>query len=401
MVADRLGGGLVERGQVALEVHPADDMYLFSRALTATPSLGVMAYFRAGLQIYDTIEQIITWYFGGFDNVEKFCDFACGYGRSTRFLSARMEPSKIWGVEILPEAVEFQGDVLGVHAVQSATDPDDLELAGPFDMVFVSSLFSHLPGRTFSRWLDRLHALLAPRGLLVVSVHDVAILDEAEHGAMPEEGILFVQSTEVAALDTADYGATFVTPAYMQAAIEALADPAATHWRLPQALCFEQDLYLIPKGEPRVTAAPEIGRGCAGAVDHVAFASKRVLSLDGWAACLDAPGARVSLWADGTRLGTVEPSGHRPDVAAHLRSYRPDHLASGWQIDVEVPRALRRRETVLSIYAEGADGAGPGFQLHCAPLGVLCPMPSIGQKAAYELRHLRGVVDKTAKRLHL
>jgi len=384
-----------------LEVHAADDMYLFSRALTATPALGAMAYFRAGLQIYDTIERIVDWYFGGFDNVEKFCDFACGYGRSTRFVSARMGPSKIWGVEILPEAVEFQAEVFGVHGVQSATNPDELKLDGGFDMIFVSSLFSHLPDRTFSRWLNRLHGLLAPGGLLVVSVHDVAILDEAEHGSMPNDGILFVRSTEVAALDTADYGATFVTPAYMRRAIEGLTDAPATFWRLPQTLCFEQDLYLVPKGEPRTTAAPKIGRGSAGAVDHVAFASKSVLSLDGWAACLDAPGALVSIWADGIRLGSVEPSGRRPDVAAHLRSDRSDHVASGWQIDVEVPRELRRRETVVLVYAESADGAGPGFPLHCAPLGVLCPMPSIGQKVAYELWHRgwRGVLNKAASKV--
>src|SRR5690348_3797261 len=53
----------------------------------------VLVYFRQGLEIMSAIRQIVNWKFQNLANVNTFLDFACGYGRSSRFLVTEIAPS--------------------------------------------------------------------------------------------------------------------------------------------------------------------------------------------------------------------------------------------------------------------------------------------------------------------
>ena len=104
-----------------------DEMFLFDlhhqhngdRRRTA------IAYYSIGSRIYGTIQQLADWHFGGLDNVGSFLDFACGYGRSTRFLSRVLPPDRIWACDIYPDAVAFQKRYYGVNGIDSVPDPAD------------------------------------------------------------------------------------------------------------------------------------------------------------------------------------------------------------------------------------------------------------------------------------
>ena len=388
-----------ELAHASLRVHPSDDMFAFSWNLTSTPELGIMAYFRAGLQIHDTWSQIARWYFGSVDAITSACDFASGYGRSTRFLASTLPPDRVWSVEILDAAVEFQGTEYGVHAVRSATDPDRWSSPQQFDYIFVSSLFSHLPDATFRRWLATLHSSLAPGGLLAFSVHDDALLKPEEFGQMPPNGLLFIASSEVSDLSTEDYGATFVTEDYVAAAIKEVTG-RSDYWRLPQALCFEQDIYLVPNEPVPDRSAPEIGRGVAGVVDTVRL-SEGVLTLTGWAADLDSEHepALVTVELDGTKLGMSRPDVARPDVAEHLRSTQPIHASCGWRGSFPVGSKSLNAEQILLVKAYPGDGSGPGFVLHSVPLGDLVAVPKAGAsqlpfQVASKLEHLADLLRR-------
>src|SRR3954454_1396751 len=90
------------RRRPTLRVHADDDMFKFAWDSTSTTQLAVFSYFRAGIQIFETAREIVEWRFGSFEKLDSFCDFAAGYGRSTRFLAAAMDPDRIWAAEILP-----------------------------------------------------------------------------------------------------------------------------------------------------------------------------------------------------------------------------------------------------------------------------------------------------------
>lgn len=71
-----------------------------------------------------------------------------------------------------------------------------------FDMIWVASLFSHLPDRLFRAWLTKLHALLAPGGVLCFSVRD----ESQFVGQMPAEGFVYRPESEQIPIDASIYG---------------------------------------------------------------------------------------------------------------------------------------------------------------------------------------------------
>jgi SAM-dependent methyltransferase len=334
--------------RASLAVHPDDDMFAFSVGATGSAALGAMAYFRAGISIDDTINQIIDWRFDGADRVRSFLDFAAGYGRSTRFLVEHVPAERICVGEIQPDSLTFQATQFGVRTMQSTTDPAQLDVAECFDVVFISSLFTHLPGHTFGRWLAKLWEFVAPGGVIIFSVHDEALNDT---GVELTDGFAFIPSTEVAALSTDDYGTNFTTEAFVRSKIGAAigADHAASAIRLPRALCFMQDVWVVCNGAP--PAKPiAYESGPSGAVDQLALSGKSLTAI-GWAAdtgfCTGDRSshriAEVLLYLNGSRIGRAVPRDERPDVGPHLG--KPDDPLiqnSGWTASVRRRGGLRR-----------------------------------------------------------
>ena len=312
-----------------LRVAASDEMYVYSEQTCGSRILGLMAYFRAGLQINDAVKQIMAWHFGTERGATRFLDFASGYGRSTRFLTQDLGPDRIWASDILPDAMNFQSDQFGVHTIASTTKPEGFNPGMQFDCIFVSSLFSHLPETTFTRWLWKLYSLLAPGGLLIFSVHNEATLPPGT--PMPRSGIHFIPLTEIPSLDVGDYGATIVADHFVQTAILAVTG-VPEHHRIAQGLCFTQDLYLVGKG--RLKAAPvPFQYGPNGCVDFCRWTEPEKMKVTGWA--FDATEGervvRVDIHYNGTLRGSCELNHFRPDVAAFLgHSGRPEAVRSGW-----------------------------------------------------------------------
>jgi SAM-dependent methyltransferase len=281
-------------------------------------------------------------------------DFACGYGRSLRFTIQDFGRDRVWGSEILPDAVAFIGDELGAHRVSSTTRPDELEMDGGFDVIFVSSLFSHLPERTFAPWLRELHRRLGPDGLLVFSVHDELLLPEGAE--LSPAGIYFRPSTEVEALDVQDYGATVVSESFVSRAID-LATGHDVYRRFPTALCFEQDLYVVPADREADLERLSVTHGPQGAIDGCHVEEGRVTAL-GWAATQDPDVTirEIEIRIDGELSARTRPSESRPDVATSAHAETDVRWTrSGWRATFEVPVGLEPSSVVTGT-AQVTDG---------------------------------------------
>ena len=142
--------------------------------------IAAFKFTESTLRFFDTYRQIVDQVFGGFANLNSVMDFASGYGRLTRLLEQRLKPEQIWVSDIYADAMAWQAKAFGVNTVVSAPDPDAVTHAGTHDIVFVGSLFSHLPSGLFERWLERLHRMVAPGGVLAFSVHDMGFLPAGE-----------------------------------------------------------------------------------------------------------------------------------------------------------------------------------------------------------------------------
>jgi len=103
-------------------------------------------------------------------SVGRVLDYACGYGRVLRWLKADFPDARLLGVDADPKAAQAAGEALGVE-----TRALDLALSAPieapFDLVWVGSLFTHLPRAETQRVLDYLAGHLRPGGVLVFTTH--------------------------------------------------------------------------------------------------------------------------------------------------------------------------------------------------------------------------------------
>lgn len=335
-------------------------MYAYGLGVIGHGPLAAMSYFRAGASMMDLIDAIATWHFGGLRNVRSFLDFAAGYGRSTRFLVHYLPASSVTVGEIQMDALDFQARHFGVSTLRSTHDPSNFQSHEKFDFILVASLFTHLPRRTFGPWLVKLWEMVAPGGVLVFSVHD-EVLDKL--GATWEDGFAFIPSSEVAALDSSEYGVNFTTESFVrQQLTQAIGDAAGGAIRLPRALCFEQDVWIVRRGSPLPTRLV-YENGPGGSLDMFQVNGRR-MSAGGWAADLGfsavgSPSHAISridlLVTDGSTVHG-ELGLQRPDVAAHFgRTGDSNFDAAGWHADGVLRRPIRLRDivTVVAVCEEG------------------------------------------------
>jgi len=233
----------------------------------------------------------------------RMLEFACGYGRTTRFLVERMPAERIVSVDILAGGVEWVRGQFGVGGFVSCTDPSELVIEGKFDLIWVGSLFSHLPRGRFEQFLKLLYGALTPEGVLVFSTHGA---DKVPSMEKDDSGFSFHRASESRSLALDEYGSTFVTAEVLR---EIGAACGVAHLaRVDRHLWTIQDVWvaspaeLVDFGENapvvrgdflRVEVTPE-GHGWVGGFARIPAAAGPIdelrLSLGGasYAALLDA-----------------------------------------------------------------------------------------------------------------
>lgn len=341
-------------GETDIDVTVAqnDDMFSYSCFHCGGRPIGSMAYFRAGLSIFDCVADIAKSSFGGLANVGSFLDFAAGHGRFTRVLAGVHPKSQIWAAEIIPDAVRFHAQVLKINSIQSTPTPEDFRPSRSFDFIFVASLFTHLPNRTFTGWLKRLFELLTPNGILVFTTHGPEHMKPED--TMPPEGMLFVPSSEIPSLSTEDYGAAIVTPAFVRRVIGNVTGREEC-WYQHRALGSQQDLWII--GHNRLPLENfQYDSGPQGHVDHAYWHGPLDLSIQCWAACIhnDHKISTIRVLLNGEECGSLDVNYDRPDIADYLRN--PHKSWAGARGTVRTPRPLQPWTDVLSFIAVCSGG---------------------------------------------
>jgi SAM-dependent methyltransferase len=333
-----------------LNICEDDEMYLFSLTNVADGDDGTRAlvrYYAIGRSVLDTVKQVVAWHFGSFENVPSFLDFACGYGRFTRFLIQEMPPEKIWVSDIYANAVKFQTEYLGVSGIVSTGKPENYLIDRKFDCILANSFFSHMPERTFTNWLQNLYDLLTPNGILMFSVHDQCLLQP--HIEMPAKGILFSPQSESQSLDKEEYGTTYVTENFVREIVEKVSGGKAFVHRIKKGICRFQDLYVVTNQLVRDFSELKFNHQPGGYIDVAAFTSKGSLYLEGWAADVNLGGRieEVQVLVNGEVVQRCEPFYDRPDVAAHFQ--KDAILQSGW--NCYLPKNTVTPQDVLIVKA--------------------------------------------------
>ena len=292
-----------------------------------------ITYYLQGKQMMDQLRQIVGFGFGGWTGVSSALDFACGYGRVTRHLVQEMSPTQVCGSDIYADGVLFCAEQFGVTGIPSSSRPEALDIHETFDLILVSSLFSHLPRGLFQGWLNKLMSLLSDRGMLIFSTHGI------ELSGQDKLEFVFTPESESRSLPTEDYGSTFVSVNFVAKALREASGSSEIHWRhLAHGHLGFQDLYVVSRNESVDLAALQYDKGFFGHVDYCWLDPDSNLQLGGWAADLgigDAP-VRVRVFVNGELAVEQIPDRDRPDVAelfgsqAALRSGWSCRFAAGW-----------------------------------------------------------------------
>lgn len=176
--------------------------------------------------------------------VQSFLEFASGHGRFTRHLVKAIGAEKVTASDVVTDAVDFARETLQVEAFLSATRPEDLACPKRYDVVFVLSLFSHLPESSWSRWLVRLYDCVAPGGLLVFTTHGEEAV-RRQGVSLNADGFFFAPSSESNAIDAQEYGTTFTGEQFVRAQIARHigADRIVRHE--PKAFWHHQDAWVL------------------------------------------------------------------------------------------------------------------------------------------------------------
>jgi SAM-dependent methyltransferase len=312
-----------------LNICEDDEMYLFALGnVKDDRDRALVRYYSLGRRILDTIKQIVDWHFGSFENVPSFLDFACGYGRFTRFLIQEIPPERIWVSDISTKAVKFQTEYLNVNGIVSTGNPENYLVDRKFDCIVVNSFFSHMPERTFSNWLENLYNSLTPNGLLIFSVHDECL--RAPGAEMPAKGILFSPNSEIQSLDKEEYGTTYVTEKFVRENISSLSSGKAFVHRIEKGLCRFQDLYIVTNQVVREFSSLKFNHHPEGYVDVATFTNKGSLYLEGWAVDVNPYGRieEVQILVNGNLVQRCEPFYDRLDLELHFQRDRISK--SGW-----------------------------------------------------------------------
>lgn len=103
----------------------------------------------------------------------RILDFGCGAGRVTHWLRHLADGAELTGADINPDAIAWCKDNLGAGAkflCNGARPPLPLPDAG-MDLIYGVSVLTHLDEGLQFEWLRELHRIIAPEGLVVLTVH--------------------------------------------------------------------------------------------------------------------------------------------------------------------------------------------------------------------------------------
>ncbi|MEZ2276374.1 MAG: methyltransferase [Microcoleus sp.] len=306
-----------------------DEMYLFAlRNVKNDSDRALVRYYSLGRRIMDTVKQVVDWHFGDFENVPSFLDFACGYGRFTRFLIQEMPPERVWVSDISTQAVKFQTEYFGVNGIVSTGNPENYLTDQKFDCIVANSFFSHMPERTFGGWLQNLYNLLNPNGILMFSVHDECL--RAPGTEMPATGLLFSPNSEIESLNKQEYGTTYVTENFVREIVHRVSDGKAFVHRIEKGLCRFQDLYIVTNHLVKDFYNWQFNHHPEGYVDVATFTKKGSLYLEGWAVDVNQDGRidEVQVLVNGKLVQKTEPFYDRLDLEQHFQ--KDAILQSGW-----------------------------------------------------------------------
>jgi SAM-dependent methyltransferase len=172
-------------------------------------------FLRVGRQMLDGIRDGVGQMGRQLEDLRTVLDFGCGCGRVARHWSTVPGP-ELYGCDYNPELVDWCARNLCVlRATRNEPAPPLPYVSGSFDLIYALSVFTHLDDELQREWLDEFRRVLAPGGLLVVSVLGTEVADRLSRAERDrfETGEMVVQRPRLAGRNLCS---VYHPPAYVE-----------------------------------------------------------------------------------------------------------------------------------------------------------------------------------------
>ena len=130
---------------------------------------------------------------------DSILDFGCGCGRMLLWMEAAGQAAELHGTDIDCEAVEWcRRHIPYAQVSVNAPDPPLPYPDRKFELVFNHSVFTHIDETRQDQWLEELHRVVRPGGLVVLSTHgETALPDDAWQlrDRLERDGIVYLENS--------------------------------------------------------------------------------------------------------------------------------------------------------------------------------------------------------------
>jgi SAM-dependent methyltransferase len=206
-------------------------------------------FLAGGEQAVRDIEQALGSIGRSLDDTKALLDFGCGCGRVLLALERRTAIPSLTGCDVDERSIEWCQQNLRRSRcfVNGALPPLPVE-PGSFDLIWCGSVFTHLDEDRQDRWLEELHRILTPGGILLASVHGRACweprLSTKAIATLKRQGMMFARFDTDIGFRPRWYQVAWHTEEYVK-----------THWGsrfriagyIPRGLQAHQDLVVAEK----------------------------------------------------------------------------------------------------------------------------------------------------------
>jgi len=150
---------------------------------------------------------------GGFASLDRILDFGSGWGRITRTLLTKVPAERIHAIDVDSQMTALLNTTLpGVNALTISPEPPTVLGAASIDAAVAFSVFSHLSGPAHEAWAAEFGRLIAPGGVVAITVLDAAFFAQiagAQAAVQAGEADPFAESLATTFADLAGAQAGF------------------------------------------------------------------------------------------------------------------------------------------------------------------------------------------------
>ncbi len=240
-----LPGAFSEWMGLDARIDPSDDVYGFFTG-HGTWSSPMRDYLADGWRTLAELMLLLERAGTALVHCSTVLEFASGHGRFTRHLVKALGAERVTVSDVVPGAVAFSMAHFGVEGLLSTAEPEDIVWPRRYDLVFVLSLFSHLPQVSWSRWLARVWQAVAPGGRLVFSTHGEYAAKRAGV-TLDAQGFHFVADSESSAIDAQQYGTAYTNADFVRTQLAACAPDGVGCQIAPAWFWAHQDAFVLQR----------------------------------------------------------------------------------------------------------------------------------------------------------